>query len=95
MDMKADNVCTCVCVCARVYACAFMCQPKVPTWVFSSLVSLYEADDEEDEDEESDGTHQADEPALSSNIHLSGCHSWSGRGKEENIRKLFMTGLLL
>lgn len=66
------NVCALVCLCIRVCVCVS------PTWVFASLVPLNEADDEEDEDEESDGTHQADEPALSSDVHLSGWHSWSG-----------------
>lgn len=52
------------------------------TWVFPSLVPLDEADNEEDQDEQGDGTHQADEPSLSSNVHLSASHGWpGGRGK--------------
>lgn len=46
------------------------------TRVFSSLIPLDEADDEEDQDEESDGTHEADEPSLSGDVHLSARHSW-------------------
>lgn len=45
------------------------------TWVFASLVPLDEADDEQDKDEESDGAHEADEPALSGDVHLSASHS--------------------
>lgn len=34
------------------------------TWVLSSFVPVDEAGDEHDQREESDGAHQADEPAL-------------------------------
>lgn len=40
------------------------------TWIFAALVPLDEADDEQDEDEQSDGRHQTDEPALSGDVHL-------------------------
>lgn len=40
------------------------------TWVFSTTTSLDEAHDEQDQDDEGDGTHQADEPALSGDVHL-------------------------
>lgn len=40
------------------------------TWVFSTSTPLDEADNEEDEDDESDGTHQANEPALGGDVHL-------------------------
>lgn len=40
------------------------------TWVFSTTTSLDEAHDEQDEDDEGDCTHQADEPALSGDVHL-------------------------
>lgn len=46
------------------------------TRVFSSLIPLDEADNEEDQDEQSDGTHEANEPSLSGDVHLSACHSW-------------------
>lgn len=46
------------------------------TRVLSSLIPLDEADNEEDQDEQSDGTHQADEPSLSGDVHLSARHSW-------------------
>lgn len=48
------------------------------TWVFPSFVPLDEADDEEDQDEQRDGTHQADEPSLSGDVHLSARHGWRG-----------------
>lgn len=40
------------------------------TWVFSTTTSLDEAHDEQDQDDEGDCTHQADEPALSGDVHL-------------------------
>ena len=46
------------------------------TGVLPSLIPLDEADNEEDQDEQSDGTHEADEPSLSGDVHLSACHSW-------------------
>lgn len=46
------------------------------TRVFPSLIPLDEADDEEDQNEQSDGTHEANEPSLSGDVHLSARHSW-------------------
>lgn len=40
------------------------------TWVFSTATPLDEAHNEQDEDDEGDGTHEADEPALSGDVHL-------------------------
>lgn len=40
------------------------------TWVFASTAPFDEADDEEDQYDQGDGTHQADEPALSCDIYL-------------------------
>lgn len=40
------------------------------TWVFSTATPLDEAHDEQDQDDEGDCTHQADEPALSGDVHL-------------------------
>lgn len=40
------------------------------TRILPALVPLDEADDEQDEDEQSDGRHQTDEPALSGDVHL-------------------------
>lgn len=52
------------------------------TWVFPSFVPLDEADDEEDQDEQRDGTHEADEPSLSGDVHLSARLGWRrGRGR--------------
>lgn len=42
----------------------------VLTGVFSTAAPLDEADDEQDKDDEGDGTHQTDEPALSGDIDL-------------------------
>lgn len=46
------------------------------TRVLPSLIPLNEADDKEDQDEQSDGTHEANEPSLSGYVHLSARHSW-------------------
>lgn len=40
------------------------------TWVFAPTTPLDEADDKKDQYDESDGTHQADEPALSGYVYL-------------------------
>lgn len=40
------------------------------TWVFAPATPLDEADDEEDQYDEGDGTHQANEPALSGYVYL-------------------------
>lgn len=40
------------------------------TWVFTPSAPLDEADYEEDEHDESHGTHDPDEPALSGDVHL-------------------------
>lgn len=45
------------------------------TGVFPSLIPLDEADNEEDQDEQSDGTHEANEPSLSGDVYLSARHS--------------------
>lgn len=45
-----------------------------PTWILSPFVPLDEADDEEHEDEESDGTHETDEPALRGDVYLPAGH---------------------
>lgn len=40
------------------------------TWIFAPTTPLDEADDEEDQYDEGDGTHQANEPALSGYVYL-------------------------
>lgn len=45
------------------------------TWIFAALVSLDEAHYEEDQDEESYGTHQANKPALGGNVYLTAGYS--------------------
>lgn len=50
--------------------------PAVPplTRVFPSFIPLDEADNEQDQDEQSDGAHEADEPPLGGDVHLSARH---------------------
>lgn len=56
------------------------------TRVFSSLIPLNEADDEQDQDEQSDGTHEADEPSLGGDVDLSARHSWpEDRRKTQHV----------
>lgn len=62
------------------------------TRVFSSFIPLNEADNENNQDEESDGTHESNEPSLSGDVHLSACHSWPEENHKNNI--IFMTGIL-
>lgn len=45
------------------------------TWIFATLVPLDEAHYEEDQDEESYGTHQANKPALGGNVYLTARYS--------------------
>lgn len=45
------------------------------TGVFPSLIPLDEADNKEDQDEQSNGTHEANKPSLSGDVHLSARHS--------------------
>ena len=40
------------------------------TWVFAPTTPLDEADDEKDQYDKGDGTHQANEPALSGYVYL-------------------------
>lgn len=51
-----------------------MPQNLLLTRVFPSFIPLDEADYEQDEDEQSDGTHQTNEPSLSGDVHLSAGH---------------------
>lgn len=59
------------------------------TWVFPTATPLDEADDEQDQNDEGDGTHQADEPALGRNVHLVyvGCRWGGARGKRKRESK--------
>lgn len=68
--MSVNKALKCGFRCVHASACAIL------TRVFPSLIPLDEADNEEDQDEESDGTHEANEPSLSGDVHLSACHSW-------------------
>lgn len=57
----------------------------VLTRVLPSFVSLNEADDEKDQDEQSNGTHEAYEPSLSGDVHLSAHHRCPKKGKSQII----------
>lgn len=59
----------------KAVKCVFIYE-LILTRVLPSLIPLDEADNEEDQDEQSDGTHEANEPALSGDVHLSARHSW-------------------
>lgn len=50
----------------------------VLTWVLSSFVPVDEAGDEHDQCEESDGAHQADEPALRRDSAVHSALTWLG-----------------
>lgn len=58
----------------------------VLTRVLPSFISLNEADDEEDQDEQSDGTHEAYEPSLSGDVHLSAHHRCPKEGKDQHLK---------
>lgn len=49
------------------------------TRVFPSFIPLDEADNEQDQDEQSDGAHEADEPSLGGDVHLSARHGCARR----------------
>lgn len=51
-------------------------QTFICTWIFAAFVPLDEAHDEKHEDEESDGAHQADEPALRGDVDLTIGNRW-------------------
>lgn len=61
--------------CGFIYECVHDGK-QLLTRVFPSLIPLDETDNQEDQDEQSDGTHEAYEPSLSGNVHLSARHSW-------------------
>lgn len=48
------------------------------TWIFAAFVPLDEAHNEQDQDEEGNGAHQPNEPALSGDVHLPAGCSWVG-----------------
>lgn len=49
---------------------------KALTWIFPASAPLNEADYQEDENQESYGTHQPDEPALRRDVHVILGISW-------------------
>lgn len=65
--------------------CLFM---QLLTGVFPSLIPLDEADDEENQDEQSDSTHEANEPSLGGDVHLSAHHSCPGEEKKTSHLQL-------
>lgn len=58
-----------------LYGYAALTSPLDCTWVFSSTTPLDETDDEQDENQQSDGTHEPNKPALGSDVFrlLVGC----------------------
>lgn len=50
------------------------------TWVFAALVSLDKAHDEEHQDEQSNGAHQSNKPALGGDVYLPAGDSWTQKG---------------
>lgn len=58
-------MCVCVCACERA-----------PTWILSSFISVDKAGDQHNECEESDGTHQADKPALGGYSSVDAGQTW-------------------
>lgn len=50
------------------------------TWVLSTTTPLDEAHDEQDQDDEGDGAHEANEPALSGDVDLVDVGWGRGRG---------------
>lgn len=61
---------------------------SVLTGVFPSFIPLNEADDEKDQDEQRNGAHEANEPSLSGDVHLSARHSWPEEEEEEKTHNL-------
>ncbi len=53
------------------------------TWIFATLVPLDEANYEKDQDEESDGAHEADEPSLGGDVDLPAGHSCARTHRKE------------
>ena len=78
------GVCVCVCVCVRASKCA-------PTWIFPSFISVDKAGDQHNECEKSDGTHQADEPALGGYPSMDAGQTWG----EQNPVTLTRLGLFI
>lgn len=54
------------------------------TWVLAAATPLDEADDEQDQHQEGDGTHESDEPALRGDICLVVGVSWQGSRKQRH-----------
>ena len=52
------------------------------TWIFATFVPLDEAHNEEDQDEEGDGTHESDKPALGGDVDLSAGHGCTGTERD-------------
>lgn len=54
------------------------------TWVFATSTPLDEADDEQDQHQEGDGTHEPNEPALGGDVCLVIGVSWWGRARSKH-----------
>lgn len=60
--------------------------PRSPlTWVFPSSAPLNEANNQQNEDQEGDGTHQPDEPALGRDVHVVLGVSWEENGERKKL----------
>lgn len=46
------------------------------TWVFAPFVPPDEAGNKENQNKQGNGTHEANKPALGSDVHLPAGHSW-------------------
>ena len=58
---------------------------ETPTWIFASFAPLDEAEDEQQEQQQHDGAHQADEPTLGGEAPLHLHHRWR-EGERERER---------
>lgn len=56
------------------------------TWIFATFIPLYEAHNEEDQNEKSDSAHQSNKPALSGDVHLTVGYSCTHREGTERRR---------
>ena len=59
--------------------------PLTLTWVLATTTPLDEADDEQNQHQEGDGTHEPDEPALGGDVSLVVGVSW-GRGTSKHVK---------
>lgn len=56
------------------------------TWVLAPFVPPDKAGNKENQNKQGNGTHEANKPALGSDVHLPTGHSWEWENKEEQLR---------